>query len=92
MMYMTYFEEMKPKQFFFTVLAGLWVFFFIADGSARFISRFSFLRGKSPLAFIAQALHKAKGLSVFLLIVANIVLIVRSFEKNIARQQTRQGL
>jgi hypothetical protein len=72
---------MKSKQFIFTALAILWIFFFIVDRVASAVGGVDLLKNRKPLGFIGTALRSCKGLSVFLLIVANVVLLIRPFDK-----------
>jgi|GEM_PF-1479431 hypothetical protein len=72
---------MKSKQFVFAALAILWIFFIIVDRAASAIGGIDLLKNRKPLGFIGTALRSCKGLSIFLLIVANVALLMRPFDK-----------
>ncbi|HEX7510243.1 MAG TPA: hypothetical protein VF335_03010 [Chitinivibrionales bacterium] len=71
---------MKIQRHVFAIMAWLWIFFFIADRSVRLVSRFTFLRRRPSGAFVVRALQNVKGFSLFLLIIANIILVTRWFD------------
>jgi hypothetical protein len=72
---------MKSKQCAFAALAILWIFFIIFDRAASAIGGIDLLKNRKPLGFIGTALRSCKGLSIFLLIVANVALLMRPFDK-----------
>ena len=79
---------MRLKQGLFAVLAGLWIFFFIADSLARAVSCCALLKRVAFFAFIRKAIETLKGLSLFLLIIGNIILILRLFDPKTGRRAT----
>jgi hypothetical protein len=77
---------MKSKHIFLTALTVLWVFFIIVDKSAGLIAANRLLYARRPFGIVAKALRSSKGVAIFLLIIANIFLVLKPVERSVKKR------
>ncbi len=77
---------MKSKHVFLTALAVLWVFFIILDTSAGLIAGNRLLCARRPFGLLAKALRSSKGVAIFLIIIANIFLVLKPVERSVKKR------